>query len=314
MRVIGIIPLERMRTAPTLPGRTRFPRSRIRILLTASLVPLCIGSFLLASSSTDSNAPERLVDVGGYRLQCRVMGNGRPAVVFLNGGSASMDYWEPVAPSIAEHATVVTYERAGHGQSEMGREPRHGENIARELRALLESLGIEGPYVVVAHSAGCMYARIFAGMYPELVTGMVLLDPGDKDFLDAFAEKHLEGEKRQRWIEHWDQTWGKLSERPGALGQEIQYKDTTLKQMLTAKLAPDLELFVVSGLDESRPSPFLQSYGEEVIHQYYRQVRAYHLQLAGTSSRGQQIPVVDAGHVIHRDRPDIVIELIQKLP
>lgn len=315
MRVNGITPLERMRTASTLPAaRTRLPRSRMRHLVTASLIPLCLGSFLLASSSTDLNAPDRLVDVGGYRLQCRVMGNGRPAVVFLNGGSASMDYWEPVAQAIAEHATVVTYERAGHGQSEMGREPRHGENIAWELRTLLESLGIEGPYVVVAHSAGCMYARIFAGLFPELVTSMVLLDPGDKDFLDAFAEKHLEGEKKQRWIEHWDQAWGELSERPGALGQEIQYKNTTLEQMLTAKLDPGLKLFVVSGLDESRASPFIQSYGEEVIHQFYQSVRAYHRQLAGTSSRGQQIPVLDAGHVIHRDRPDIVIELIQNLP
>jgi pimeloyl-ACP methyl ester carboxylesterase len=242
------------------------------------------------------------------------MGNGRPAVVFLNGGSAPLDYWDPVTPAIAEHATIVTYERAGHGQSEMGREPRHGENIARELRALLESLRIAGPYVVVAHSAGCMYARIFAGMYPELVSAMVLLDPGDRDFLDAFAEKHLEGENKQRWMEHWRQTWSKLSERPGALGQEIEYKNTTLEQMLTARLAPDLKLLVVSGLDESKASPFLQSYGEEVVHQFYQYVRDYHIELAGASSRGRQIPVTDAGHVIHRDRPDIVIDLIRNLP
>jgi pimeloyl-ACP methyl ester carboxylesterase len=35
---------------------------------------------------------------------------------------------------------------------------------------------VPGPFVLVGHSSGAQYVRIFAGQYPEQVAGMVLLD------------------------------------------------------------------------------------------------------------------------------------------
>ena len=45
-----------------------------------------------------------------------------------------------------------------------------GENLTEHIR-------VAPPYVLLAHSAGALYARQFAHDYPKLVAGMVLIDP-----------------------------------------------------------------------------------------------------------------------------------------
>jgi len=48
--------------------------------------------------------------------------------------------------------------------------------VATDLHILLDRARISGPFVLVGHSSGALYVRIFAGRYPEQVAGMVLLD------------------------------------------------------------------------------------------------------------------------------------------
>lgn len=277
-----------------------------------SLISWFGGLFLVFAAMT-SFGQESMVDLGGYRLQVRVRGEGVPAVVFLNGGSASMDYWDEVVQDISETVMVVTYERAGHGISEPATEPRHGINIAKELKALLVKLEVPTPCILVAHSAGCMYARIFVQEYPRDVSGMILLDPGDKDVLDAFGEQFLEGSVCGRWEQYWDTTWDRLGKRPDGFGQEILMKDTTLAQMSSKPMPTDLALYVVSGLDRERPHYYLQDYDQEVIDDFYDFVRDYHASLVEGMPHGKHVPVQDARHVIHQDRPDLVISLIRSL-
>jgi len=254
-----------------------------------------------------------MVDVGGYKLQCCVIGSGSPAVVFLNGGSATMDYWDNVAEIIFGMTTVITYERAGHQDSELGREPRHGKNIVYELKALLEALSITGPHIFVAHSAGCMYARIFVNEFPGDVSGMVLLDPGDKDVLDRFAERFLSSSDRTRWTKYWVATWHRLAERPDGFGKEIQHKEETIAQMRDEIFPVELDLFVLSAADKSRPHYYLADYGAQVTEDFYAFVLDYHQSLVEDMPAGKHIPVDDASHVIHRDRPDLVISLVRSL-
>jgi pimeloyl-ACP methyl ester carboxylesterase len=48
--------------------------------------------------------------------------------------------------------------------------------VATDLHILLDRAHVDGPFVLVGHSSGAEYVRIFAGRYPEQVAGMVLLD------------------------------------------------------------------------------------------------------------------------------------------
>lgn len=105
-----------------------------------------------------------------------MFGNGRPAVVIEPAFSGSAASWRSVAESLAHDTTVVTYDRAPYGASSRAHDGRRPGEIARDLHGVLDGLGINGPAVLVGHSAGGLYVRAFAALYPQQVAGMVLID------------------------------------------------------------------------------------------------------------------------------------------
>jgi pimeloyl-ACP methyl ester carboxylesterase len=118
-----------------------------------------------------------LIDVGGYRLEARVKGTGNPAVVFETGFTGGIPLYWKLQDRIAEHTQTLVYERAGLGRSDPGPQPRTAEQMARDLHSLLAALDIRPPIVLVGHSAGGLFMRVFAHDYPTEVAAMVFIDP-----------------------------------------------------------------------------------------------------------------------------------------
>ncbi|VTR78360.1 alpha/beta fold hydrolase [Cellulomonas hominis] len=131
--------------------------------------------------------PGRLVDVGGHALHLDVRGSGSPVVVLEAGSGETSIGWQAVADALAPHVTVVSYDRAGYAWSEPSREPRTGDAVVRELRAALHTVGLDGPYVLVGHSMGGLFARLLAERHPEDVAGLVLVDARPEDDADRTA-------------------------------------------------------------------------------------------------------------------------------
>jgi pimeloyl-ACP methyl ester carboxylesterase len=140
------------------------------------------------------------VDVGGHKLQVLVEGSdqGRPTVIFESGLGGGIDSWAAVRPSIAEVTRMVSYTRAGNGGSQPGPRPRSSAQIVNELRVMLQKLDIAPPYVLVGHSIGGIYVRAFAGMYPDEVCGLVLLDP-TMEFGESLSRSQVDVRLRQFW-------------------------------------------------------------------------------------------------------------------
>jgi pimeloyl-ACP methyl ester carboxylesterase len=120
--------------------------------------------------------PGQLVDVGDHRLHMHCTGTGSPTVVLeagLGETSTAMAGW--IAPAVAPTTRVCVYDRSGYGGSDPAPGPEDGRTVAANLHALLTAAGV-APYVLAAHSSGGVYARIFAGRYPNQVAGLVMLD------------------------------------------------------------------------------------------------------------------------------------------
>ena len=131
-----------------------------------------------------------LVAVHGRRLWTHRSGTGGPAVVVLPGaGGMGLDHLL-VHERVARSTTSVLYDRAGTGFSEDADLPRPADEVTDELYDLLRLLGVLGPYVLVGHSLGGLYARRFAQRHPVHVAGLVLLDPAHEDH-DAHQPEHL---------------------------------------------------------------------------------------------------------------------------
>jgi pimeloyl-ACP methyl ester carboxylesterase len=127
----------------------------------------------------------------GRHLNFRCSGQGQPTVLFDGGFAADSTAWYKVQPLIARDHRACAYDRAGYGLSDPGPLPRDGAATAKDLDEGLRAAGIHGPFVLVGHSAGGLYVRLFADRRPREIVGMVLVDPSiehqDRRFAMAFG-------------------------------------------------------------------------------------------------------------------------------
>ena len=121
-------------------------------------------------------APGRLVEVDGCRMHLQSSGKGGPTVVLESGLGGMSSAWGWIQPETAKFCSVVSYDRAGLGWSGPDPAPKSATLAARRLRTLLQRAGARPPYLLVGHSMGGLFIRVFAGLFPGEVAGMVLLD------------------------------------------------------------------------------------------------------------------------------------------
>ncbi|GMW00262.1 MAG: hypothetical protein AMXMBFR84_14000 [Candidatus Hydrogenedentota bacterium] len=126
-------------------------------------------------------------DVNGLSISYKSMGTGGPVVIFMSGMGDNSSVWNKVLPGVAEFTTGVVYNRGGVSCTEEGTNPRTADVIADELKGFLDTLGLQDPVIICAHSIAGIFARYFANQYPERVAGMVLVDCTHEDLDDELA-------------------------------------------------------------------------------------------------------------------------------
>jgi len=132
------------------------------------------------------------IDLGnGREIYLKINGRGSPTVIFESGYRNDADIWsaeiEPgsltVFAEVAKFTRVCAYDRPGtlldaehRGRSDPVEMPRTAQDLVSDLHTLLQKAQIPGPYVLVGHSFGGLFARLYASSYPDEVIGMVLVD------------------------------------------------------------------------------------------------------------------------------------------
>ncbi|HSU15852.1 alpha/beta fold hydrolase [Longimicrobium sp.] len=135
-------------------------------------------------------------------------GDGLP-VVFLHSLAGNTRHWEAQLAHLRASRRAVALDWRGHGRS--GAAPDGGwspAEMARDVAAAVDRLGL-ARFVLAGHSAGGLVALAYAGMHPERVAGLFLLDPsGDMrrvpaEMIDPFLAT-LEGDGYQEAIDaYW---------------------------------------------------------------------------------------------------------------
>jgi pimeloyl-ACP methyl ester carboxylesterase len=129
---------------------------------------------------------------GGRHMYLECHGAGSPTVIFEAGLRGRGDIWNYSADNgfgtgvlqrVVPFTRVCTYDRPGTllGLDAVSRSdpvpmPRTTGAVVTDLHELLLAAGVPGPYVFVGSSTGGLIARQYNSIYPDEVSGMVLVD------------------------------------------------------------------------------------------------------------------------------------------
>jgi pimeloyl-ACP methyl ester carboxylesterase len=119
-----------------------------------------------------------LLEIDGGRIAYDVEGEG-PLVVLGHGLADKREAFRFLAPMlVAAGYRVANTDLRGHGESSTGWASYTRADTAGDIIALIRHLG--GPAVLIGHSFAGGAANIVAAEAPELVTGIVEIDPGTR--------------------------------------------------------------------------------------------------------------------------------------
>lgn len=253
-------------------------------------------------------------DVGGYRLHMKCKGNGTPTVIVDAGmGEPPIESgtWDRVIDGVSASTRICIYDRAGLGSSEPpSRTPRTAADIAKDLNVLLLKAKVQTPYVLVGHSIGGMTMRMFADMYPKNIVGVVLVDASHPDQWTKWRAA-LPGERpnESESITTSRQFLTTQIENPSSNPEKIDLS-ASAAQLRNAKGFGDIPLIVLTHSPKWRMVPDLP---DSVLAKLESISQSLQVDLTSLSSVSQHRIADSAGHYIHAEDPELVVDAILEL-
>lgn len=209
----------------------------MRIYFCRAILTAAALSFLsLQVATAASSKRPSFVEVSGHKVHVVIEGSGEPVIVLEAGSASDSSTWRFVQPKLAAFSTVVSYDRAGLGQSEPATSPRTAKRVASDLNDVLRAANLKPPYVLVAHSLGALYSREFAYLYPDEVAGMVLVEPAPPAFYGWF---------RHHAPDVWNRLLADASKSSTGAKQELASLDTTIAQAERAWPMPNVPTYLL---------------------------------------------------------------------
>jgi len=105
-------------------------------------------------------------------------GEGKP-ILCIHGLTANCRCWDTLASTLAPKFRVLAMDLRGRGFSEKPPSGYSAAQHAKDVRALLDDLGLEQA-VIMGHSLGAIIAMVFGAQHPERVDRLILVDAGGK--------------------------------------------------------------------------------------------------------------------------------------
>ncbi|WP_460974833.1 alpha/beta fold hydrolase [Spirosoma knui] len=158
---------------------------------------------LLSLVTVNANAQllDTLLHVTPYQLHFRILKGKNPPILFESGGGQDATQWDSIATIVHDRiqATVITYDRAGFGKSSFDTLNYTIRQEVNCLEAALQQVGYShSDLLLVGHSLGGFYNRVYAARHPNQVKGLILIDPRIPSYADMrLARTYFQGLNRK---------------------------------------------------------------------------------------------------------------------
>jgi pimeloyl-ACP methyl ester carboxylesterase len=236
------------------------------------------------------------IDVGGRSLYLDCRGSGSPTIVLEAGAGSDSGTWGAAFGSLASLTRTCAYDRAGLGRSDP-RERHTLADAADDLARVLATAAERPPYILVAHSAGGLVARVFAAANRDQVEGVVLVESFDPDLQHDWVHPLL-GDLRPEY----DAELSSLR----ALVANVEALDWAASEaQLRAAVLTGMPIeFIVA----PRYEPRLDQATNDAIAAAWTAARD-----SLSPGHVRQTTAFGAGHFVQIDRPAYVVDAVRRL-
>jgi pimeloyl-ACP methyl ester carboxylesterase len=224
--------------------------------------------------------------VDGRALRRVELGAGKPAVVLEAGRNSTAASWQPVMSLLAPRTHVVAYDRASLGGSAPAADPVTIDRQVDDLASVVTGLAA-GRCVLAGHSWGGTLVQLLAFRRPELVAGLVLVDPAHEQMAAALPSPVRWGMRLIGDVRH-DEFRGADRAAGAAVLRELRSASEPF---------PDVPVVVLSA-------------GRGFPPRFRTQWTALQAGLAASAPQGRHVIVEDTGHNIPMDQPGVVADAI----
>lgn len=292
----------------------------------------------------------QFINVNNNKIEIHKKGNKGIPIIILTGMGCSFYEWYDVAESLSKSNRVIMFHRPGLGLSEIGTEDRNTQAVVSELNDMIRQFEFSESVILVGHSYGGLCAQHFAKVHPEQVAGVVLVDSTSvnlKELDDLDLPVLDEGDTDEIWMEKCysyslmkqeelkEKINPSLTEKQKQLPLDIQLRlinfltTPSLYKAMYSETSnwkkdadvikgmgkfPDIPLIVIGrdkeynvklGIIDGLPKCELRLLEEKWQELVTNQ--------ANLSNNSELIFAKESSHSIYVDRPDIIIESINRI-
>ena len=151
---------------------------------------------------------DTLINVGNHNLHFNIIKGKNTPILFESGNGSDGSVWKDLLEQLSAStgATLITYDRAGLGKSEIDSLNIGFENEVKNLEIALEKLGYSDKIFIVSHSFGGFYSSLFSFRNKDKVIGAVFIDvatPCDMNTERATRIKNFISEENWQMIKKY---------------------------------------------------------------------------------------------------------------
>jgi len=241
----------------------------------------------------------------------------RQTILILHGLFGSKRNWQSIARQLSEHFRVFTLDLRNHGESKHTDTMRY-EDMADDVLQFITDHTLE-EISVVGHSMGGKVAMHLALENPERIRKLVIIDiapvkyqHGFNDLIDSLNTLPLDRiSSRQDADEHLRSTVQPESLRQFLL-QNLKNSEAGFRWRINLDaIQANIDALMDFPVDHrvmqyQNPVLFLKGEKSDYIKHLYEQ------KIFKIFSRALFITVADAGHWLHAENPDFVVQEIRK--
>lgn len=247
--------------------------------------------------SGQSQTIDTLIEVGNYRLHFNIIkGKGIP-ILFESGNGDDGTVWKDLLKKLHDstRATLITYDRAGLGLSEIDTSKINILNEVKGLEIALKKLGYSKNVFLVCHSFGSYYSTLYAVRNKRKVKGSVFIDVLLPCYFTKERAKQTKAEiSKENWIKIKKEAIG-LCYVLSNLNEIYEFtKDKNFPSKIPVTIiGADIPPSIVKENERNEWKECLKSFGTLPNHNY--------------------IFAKNCGHKVWKDNPELVVNAIVKL-